>query len=476
MSTDNPISPTIEKSKPTQQKRKGLWLLVTGSLLVGGGWYAYTQMNRTSSNAAIPVSIMPAMQGNVENSVTESGTIELGGQQVLKAPSEVTVERVNVKEGQRVRKGQALVMLRNRQAQDQLKDQLAENAKAELDLSQTRAKVADAAQKLQQAKDDPDLARSREKVAEVQVQVKAAETRFKESQALLQKGFISATELQTDKTALDTAKSSLRDAEIAAFKAQREHQNKVATAQSALDDAQITLDKAEIDIQKGREKIEGLQRQLSDRVVTSSIDGIVLKVNVRNGDGIKTESPILSLGDPTQETIRIQLTTLNAAKVQVRQPARVSLIGPQMQQFTGRVVSLSPQATVPGAQLGDAASVQPGQQAKVEARIALDKPSNTLIPGSSVSVEVITEQRQNVIFVAPEAVQRTEEPPFVWLKDKNNRAKKQAIQIGLQGLQGIEVTQGLNAGDEVVIPQPNNQIQAGSLLNTDPQPVPSPSP
>ncbi|BAU15323.1 hypothetical protein LEP3755_58810 [Leptolyngbya sp. NIES-3755] len=459
------------ESKRRSHKSK-LLLLVVGLIVGGSGWYTHTQLNQIQSSV-VAVSLVPAMQGNVENSVTETGTIELGGQQVLRAPSEVTVEQVNVREGQRVRKGQALVVLRNRQAQEQFKEQLGENAKAELDLSRTRAKVTDAAQKLQEAKDDPDLARSREKVVEVQAQVRAAETRFKESQALLQKGFISATELQTDKTTLDTTKSTLRDTEIAAFKAQREHQNRVAAAQSALDDAQITLDKAEIDIQKGRERLEGLQRQLSDRLVTAPINGVVLRVNVRNGDGIRTESPILAIGDPNQETIRIQLTTLNAAKVQVNQPARVSLMGPQMQQFTGKVISLSPQATVPGAQFGDAAGIQPGQQAKVEAKIVLDKPSNTLIPGSSVSVEIITEQRQNVVFVPPEAVQRTEEPPFVWVKDQN-RAKKQPIQIGLQGLQGIEVTQGLKSGDEVVIPQPNAQIQAGNLLNTNPQPVPSP--
>ncbi|MGG6270715.1 efflux RND transporter periplasmic adaptor subunit [Leptolyngbya sp. AN03gr2] len=464
---------TLEEAEPNRRFGKGVLLLLIGGLIIGGGgWYAYSQINRTIASA-IAVTMIPAMQGNVENSVNESGTIELGGQQLLRSPSEVTVEQVNVKEGDRVRKGQALVVLRNRQAQEQVKDQLAENAKAELDLSQVRAKVTEAAQKLQQAKDDPDLVRAQEKVAEVQTQVKTAETRFKESQALLKRGFISATELQTDQTTLDTAKSTLRDTEIAAFKAKREHQNKVTTAQMALDDAEVTLAKAEIDIQKGREKLQGLERQLSDRIVTAPINGIVLRVNARNGDGIKTESPILSIGDPNQETIRLQLTTLNAAKVKVNQPARVNLLGPQMQQFTGRVISLSPQATVPGVQPGDPASAVPGGQAKVEAKVVLDKPSNTLIPGSSVNVEIITEQRQNVIFVPPEAVQRTEEPPFVWLKE-NNRAKKQPVQVGLQGLQGIEIIQGLRAGDEVAIPQPNAQIQAGSLLTTDPQPTPSP--
>jgi HlyD family secretion protein len=470
------IDKTSPIRKPLWRYRKGIIWLVVGSIVAGeGGWYTFTQFNR-SKDGAIAVTVVPATQGNVENSVTESGAVELGGQQILKSPGEVTVEQVNVKEGARVKKGQALVALRNRQVQDQVKDQLAENAKAKLSMARTRTKVAEATQKLEETKIDPDLGRSREKIAEVQTQVKAAETRFRESLDLLQKGFISATELQTDKNALETARSQLRDAQVAAVKTKREYQSKVDTAQSALGDAQVELEKAKIDVQKGQEKLQGLQRQLGDSVVTSPIDGVVLKVNVRNGDGIKTESPILTIGDPNQETIRLQLTTLNAAKVKVRQLARVSLIGLQAQQFMGYVISLSPQATIPGPQSADPNSPQPGGQAKVEAKIVLDKPSNTLIPGSSVSVEIIVEQRQNVISIPPEAIQRTEEQPFVWLKDPGNRAKKQPIEIGLQGLQGVEVTRGLKSGDEVVIPQPNTEIQPGSVLNLEAQPVPSPQP
>jgi HlyD family secretion protein len=115
----------------------------------------------------------------------------------------------------RVRQGQPLVVLRNRQVQEQVKDQLAENAKAELGLTRTRAKVTEAAQKLETTKVDPDLTRTQEKIAEVETQVKSAEIRFKESQELLQKGFISATELQTDKTSFENTKSQLKDAQVA---------------------------------------------------------------------------------------------------------------------------------------------------------------------------------------------------------------------------------------------------------------------
>jgi len=401
-----------------KQKHRGAiaWILSSGALsLAGLGiWWAYqTYFNHPPK--AVAVTLIPVERGTVEVTVTESGAMELGGQQTLKAPREVTVEQVNVREGQRVQKGEPLVVLRDREVQDSLRDQEVENKKFGLD-----------------------FARNREKVAEVQAQVTATEKRFKESQELLSRGFISETELQTDQEKLDQVRSQLRD-------------------------AQVEQQKAQLDVIKGQEKLNGLQQQFGDRVVTAPINGIVMKLEVKSGDGVKTETNLLTLGDPTQELVKLQLTTLNAAKVRMNQATRVSTIGPDAKIFTGRVISLSPQATSPqgggGFRGGD-----DGSQAKVDAKVMLDRPSNTLIPGSLVSVEIITEQRQNVVAVPPEMVQRAAGEPFVWLKDSQGKAKKQTVTLGLQGLQQVEVTAGLNAGDKLVMAPPTTPLEAGTVL------------
>jgi len=412
-----------DKPKPTSamlpQKRHWgaiAWLLGSGSLgLVGlgGGWIYQTYFNPPPK--AVAVMLVPVKRGTVEVTVSESGSMELGGQQTLKAPREVTVERVNVREGQRVQKGQPLVMLRDREVQDSLRDQEVENKKFGLD-----------------------FARNREKVAEVQAQVTAAEKRLEESQELLSRGFISETELQTDQEKLDQVRSQLRD-------------------------AQVEQQKAQLDVVKGQEKLNGLQQQFGDRVVTAPINGIVMKLEVKSGDGVKTETNLLTLGDPTQELVKLQLTTLNAAKVRMNQVTRVSTIGPGAKTFTGRVISLSPQATSPEGS-GGFGGGEDGSQAKVDARVLLDRPSNTLIPGSLVSVEIITEQRRNVVAVPPEMVQRDEGDPFVWLKDSQSKAEKKTVTLGLQGLQLVEVTAGLNAGDMLVMAPPTMPLEAGAVL------------
>jgi HlyD family secretion protein len=404
-------------------RRAKTWLLWSGFLgiMVVAGWIVYEKYIDKPPQP-IAVRVLPVKTSTVETTVTESGTVELGRQITLKSPKDVTVEQVKVREGDRVLAGQSLIILRDRIIVESYQDQIVTNAKTQLDLD-----------------------RAREKIAEAQKTLQARETRYRETQNLLNKGFISRTDAQVDLDNLNQARS-------------------------ALEDTLVEEQKAQLDVDNGTRKLAALEKQLKDRLVTSPIEAIVLKVNVRNGDGIKTEGNLITLGDPSQEIIKLQLTTLNALKVSINQVARVSIIGPDSQVFTGRVISLSPQASVASQDSSSSESTSNtgnGGQAKVDAKVLLDKPSNTLIPGSLVSVEIVTESQTDAIAVPPEAIQRNEATPFVWLKDANDRAKKQPVAIGLQGLQKVAVTSGLKPGDSLVIPTPGSSLSEDRELNIE---------
>lgn len=407
--------------KQNYYRRAIPWLVGSGLLCVTlmGGWVGYKKYFQQTPQP-LAVNLHLVKKGTVETTVTASGTVELGGQQTLRAPKEVTVEQVRVTEGDRVYRGQTLIVLRDRAVMESYQEQLLENAKAQLDLD-----------------------RRREQVIEAKVQLKAKEARYREFQQWQEKGVISRTELRTDQDNYQQARSQLRD-------------------------ARLEQEKAELDVRNGQEKLKRLQQQLSDRLVNSPTNGIVLKVYVKNGDGTKTESNLLTLGDPTKEIIRVQLTTLNALQVKINQTAKISIIGPKSQTFTGRVISLSPQATVPNTNANTPNSSEnassSGAPTKVDTQILLEQPTNTLIPGSLVSVEIVTARQQNIIAIPPEAVQRTETQPFVWMQDSQGKAKKQAITLGLQGLQKVEVTSGLQAGDKLVIAPPDIPITPDTPL------------
>ena len=88
------------------------------------------------------------------------------------------------------------------------------------------------------------------------------------------------------------------------------------------------------------------------------------------------------------------------------------MIDPDPQVFNGRISRISPQV----ASDGNRSSAQGNgeQQGTVEAEAVLDEPSNgSLIPGSSVSVEIVLEQRQSVVTVPLAAIQTEGDRQFV---------------------------------------------------------------
>jgi HlyD family secretion protein len=78
-----------------------------------------------------------------------------------------------------------------------------------------------------------------------------------------------------------------------------------------------------------------------------------------------------------------------------------------------------------------------------------------------VNVEIILEQRQNVVVLNTEAVQRSEPQPFVWVRDSQNQATKRTIKLGLEGLITVEVTSGLRAGEQLILPPAQSQLKPG---------------
>ncbi|MBX2863239.1 MAG: efflux RND transporter periplasmic adaptor subunit [Leptolyngbyaceae cyanobacterium MAG.088] len=388
-----------------------IWL-VGFTVLSGVVFWGYRRY-RVTTTEPISVPLHTVERSTVELTVASSGNLVLGGQQTLKSPkNEATVEQVLVDVRTQVQAGQPLVILRERDRELDVRSQQVEIQKIQLDLS-----------------------RNQEKVDEVQQRVNAAIERYQESQQLEVQGFIAENVVREDQTALDRARSELKD-------------------------AQLAVTKAELDLKTASEKLLLLEQQLNDRVVSSPINGVVLDVQVSPGQAIATETGLLTLGDPSQEIVDLQLSTLDAAKVSINQPARIRAIGPNAEDYDGRVVALAPQALA----TGNGGNSQEGQ-ARVTAQIRLDNASQTLIPGSFVSVEIITEQQQDVLVVPPEAIQRDGDQPFVWMRNQRGHAMQQPIELGLQGLDLVAVTQGLSGGDQIALVPPTLTITPGTPIS-----------
>ena len=380
------------------------WLAVLGGVSLGG-LLLYNRM-LTSISEPLPVRLIEVNKGTVEDIINESGIVELGEQQPLKAPVEGTVAKVLVGIGDRLNAGQQVVLLQDPQQQNSLSEYQLKLQETQLDVESSRQKV------------------EKEKATLTVIQKK-----LQADQKLFERGFISQDELQNQKDRVTNAKATLADAEQAVRR------------------VMLRLQLLQL---QGQE----LEKQLQQNVVVAPGESKVLEVTVQRGDVVERGDLLLTIGNPKQELVKLELSILNARKVQLGLPARISAIGTSSQTFTGRVKSLSLIAKRAVSQ----------NQATVSAIVELDNPSGKLIPGSQVSVDIILEQYQNVVILPTQAVQRSEAGAFVWLQDEEGKAQKQPVTLGLEGITTIAIESGLNSGDRVILPLENFSLKPGMTV------------
>lgn len=396
-----------------------VWSAVLAMISAGGFLTYVLVLNRTPP--PVPVRLLTVNRGNVETTINEGGTVQLREQRIIKSPKEGAVEQVRVKPGQQVKSGQVLLTLRDPQRN-----------------------IALANQQLQIQQEKLTLARNRQKIVEAQEQLIAEQRKLRRLSPLLQEGAVAQQQVQ-----------ELEDAVRETWATKRDIQAEALT--TALELQSLQLER------------QAIVQQLRDTIVTSPLSGVVLGVNVKDGDGVELRTNLLTLGDPSQLLVQLQLSTLNAAKVQVGQLARVSAIAPGAQTFTGRVQNLYPQALTPEetqTQAGGGSNQSQSDQPTVPATVRLDTPTRKLIPGSRVNVEIVLEKRQNVVVLNTQAVERSQGHPFVWVRDSENKAQKRLIKLGLEGLITQEVTSGLRPGEQVILPTDASQLKPGIPVTT----------
>jgi HlyD family secretion protein len=476
------------------------WLIIatlfTGVSLVGVALYYKLQKNEAEAVAA---GLQKVELGTIENKISEGGSVELGGQRTIKSPTDSAVEKIFVKVGDPIIRGQNLILLRSTAGENSLLQKQLEIQKQELAIERNRQKVEEAQNKLKIAKityknglekyqqqvkskqisqrieiqkNQAQLERQQQKVIEAQEDLNVAEAELNKSNNLLEKGFISQTDLDPKKADIRTKEANLKNEQLTLknnildlensknkFEPITDPTNDILTAKNDLLTAQSELQQSLSEFQKLKVGYKEQKSQLKNNLVTSPLEGVVLNINVKPGDGIKLGDDLITIGDPDQELVQLQLSTLNAAQVKPNQSARITIIGPNSKPFQGRVEWVNLQATPEKSQSGSSSG-----QPTVPATVRLDQPTRVLIPGGQVSVEIILEQQKDVIAINTELIQSEGKSSFVWKLDANNQVQKQPVTLGLKDLTKVEIKSGLKVGDTLVIAPTDIPLKPGMVI------------
>jgi RND family efflux transporter MFP subunit len=241
--------------------------------------------------------------------------------------------------------------------------------------------------------------------------------------------------LVADKQSVARAKESLASAQ-AASQAVTTPLGSTTASQASIDVARAGLALAET--------------SLADTVLRSPVTGTVASVDVSDGDAATAGTAIATILPTSAYQIVADFSEADAMKVEVGQKASVTFDALPDVTASGTVTSIEILPTGSTSSASSAGGSTSSSVTTYAATITLDDVSGDIREGMSASVVVTTDEATDVLWVPTAAVTTAGSQSTVTVR-KNGVDTVTQVTTGLSGDSGIEIANGLSAGEEVVV-------------------------
>ena len=261
------------------------------------------------------------------------------------------------------------------------------------------------------------------------------------------------------RTNVTTAITSLNTKKQAIVTQKATNQNNIATAEATINTAENTLAAAQdqlilkqagstpeqinaqvAQVQSAQANLQNTQAQLTKTIITSPMNGIVIKQNTKVGEIVAQNALVISIMSAAQFEIEANIPEADIAKVKLNDLARVTLdtYGNEVI-FEAKVVEIEPAETLVD---GVATYKTTFQFTQEDERIK---------SGMTANIDILTAQRIGVLFVPQRAIIQKSGEEFVLFGVTDNQVEQRKVVIGLKSVDGnMEIISGLNEGDRVV--------------------------
>ena len=318
-----------------------------------------------------------------------------------------TVMAVQVMEGDRVRAGQPLLRLDDREVR------AAANA-AELAVKQAELKW--------QSWREVQAPVAHEAEQQAQANLTQAHAQWQRQQDLFRQGFIG-------QSALDEATRAYRVAQAQARSASAQER---ANAQGG-----IEQELARSALLLAQSNVAAARARLSYTDVLSPFTGQVVSRNVEPGDTVQPGKTLLVLVPDGVTELVAQIDERNLSLLRVGQPAVASADAYAGQQFTAVVSRIAPGVDA--------------QRGAVQVKLRVEHPPDFLRQDMTISVEIEVLRKPAALLLPLEAVHELDSSqPWVWALDTEDRVQRTPVILGVRSGPRVEIISGGVAGTRVV--------------------------
>ncbi len=406
-------------------KRKIGWLIVI--IVIAAGIGLYMQMG----TKPLAVTTEPVVTGTLEQYVEETAEVKMEDSSSVYAANAGIATQVNVVVGDKVKKGQLLVMLDTEASALQIKDLKAQMAVVNAQYSEAKNPVLTS--EINKAKTQVEYAQaaydSAKQTADMQKQLS-------ESGAVSQEVYrLSLLDLAAKEANLDTSKSNL---------------NLLNRGLSSNVKAQYV---AQLDSLKA--KLSLLEKQQNDLGYKAPMAGVVLSAYVEKGSYLQLGKLLIEIGNTGLLYLKCDVLAEDMAGVKVGTQVRIENKDLNLMDLSGSVRKIYPTAFSKLSELGIS-------QKRVTVEIALDKSAPELKAGYEVTAKLIVLKNENTLLINKKALFEHQGQDAVFIVE-NGMSALRVVQKGIENDDQVEIVSGLKAGEQVIL-SPEDTLKEGSRV------------
>ena len=204
------------------------------------------------------------------------------------------------------------------------------------------------------------------------------------------------------------------------------------------------LDSSRVDYKVAQAAYDDAMSQLSETVITSPINGVVIGKPIPAGQtvaqGISNPMVILTVADMSQMQIETQVDESDIGKIKVGQQASFTVDAYPGKSFSGTVERISQKATV--------------QQNVVYYGVVINVNGggDLLKPTMTARVTINTGESKAVLTLPLSALKMQNNQQYVVIQ-RGGKTENVPVTMGLSGEDRVEITSGVQEGDQVVLAQ-----------------------
>ena len=371
--------------------------------------------NRKSD--AVPVRAATIVRDNIRSVVSTNGKIEPVQNFEAHAPVPTTVQRVLVKEGDHVRRGQLLLQLDDAEARSQAAKALAQLKSAQADVNAVeRGGTQEEVLTL-----DAQLVKAR-------AEVEAAQRNLDATRSLQQKNAASPGEVKDAENKLQAAQADLQL--VQQKQKDRYSKPEVAKVEAQKSEAQAAHDAA--------------QDILAKSNIRAPFDGIVYALPVRRGVYVQAGELLLQEADLSRVLVRAFVDEPDVGRLAPGQKIEVTWDAVPGRIWQGTLSAVPSVVKLRGTRnVGETTTIVQNDDFK-------------LLPSVNVGVTIITAEHDHVLTAPREAVHIDDSKAYVF-QILEDQLKRRNVDTSVSNLTEVEITNGLSENSVIAVGATNGK-------------------